>query len=180
MKLNTSGKPCPICSNDNEENASVCRHCGAWLEDNPTKLIASLDQTFEHANASVPQMESFIDAESIPEDGIGIHVEGETKPRYVPISWQLILGRTREDTSASQAFLDLTAMNAAAMGVSRRHAMIRRNTSGYEITDLSSTNGTWLNDERLVPNKPYPFASGSQIRIGKLRLLVIYRTAKKS
>lgn len=176
MKLNNPGKPCPICSNENEENASVCRHCGAWLEDNPTRFIAS----DEHANASTLQMEPFLDAKSIPEDGIGIHVEGEPSPLYVPIYWQLIIGRTREDTSASQAFLDLSSMNAAAMGVSRRHAMIRRNPSGYEITDLSSTNGTWLNDEKLVPNKPYSFASGSQIRIGKLRLLVIYRTAKNS
>jgi hypothetical protein len=176
MRLNPSQKLCPNCNNENEENASICRHCGAWLEDNPTKLVASLDK----AEASSLQMESFIDAESIPEDGIGIHVAGETRPLYVPISWQLIIGRTREDISASQAFLDLTDMNAAAMGVSRRHAMIRRNTSGYEITDLSSTNGTWLNDEKLVPNKPYPFASGSQLRIGNMRLLVIYHTAKKS
>lgn len=180
MKVNTPGKICPICNNENEENASVCRHCGAWLEENPTKFVASLDQDDEHANASALQMESFLDAESIPEDGIGIHVEGEPRPLYVPIYWQLIIGRTREDTSASQAFLDLSSMNAAAKGVSRRHAMIRRHTSGYEITDLSSTNGTWLNDEKLVPNKPYPFASGSQIRIGKLRLLVIYRTLKNS
>ena len=75
--------------------------------------------------------------------------------------------------------LDLTDLNAANLGVSKRHAMIRRSGSGFEVLDLSSRNGTWLNAERLVPNRPYPFASGSQIRIGQMRLLVVYHSEPK-
>jgi pSer/pThr/pTyr-binding forkhead associated (FHA) protein len=65
------------------------------------------------------------------------------------------------------------------MGVSKRHAMIRRNESGFEVLDLSSRNGTWLNAQKLVPNKPYSFPSGSQLRMGQMRLLVVYRSVPK-
>jgi len=65
------------------------------------------------------------------------------------------------------------------MGVSRRHAIIRRAEFGFEIIDLTSRNGTWLNEKQLVPNRPYPFASGAQVRLGRMRLLIVYHVAGK-
>ena len=90
---------------------------------------------------------------------------------------ELIIGRKVE--SSTESVLDLSDLDAFNMGLSRRHAMIRRTESGFEVMDLSSTNGTWLNAERLFPNKPYPFASGSQLRIGRLRLFIVYQTMLK-
>jgi pSer/pThr/pTyr-binding forkhead associated (FHA) protein len=95
----------------------------------------------------------------------------------VHIYKELVIGRPSEATL--EATLDLSDLNAAQMGVSRRHAKIRRTESGFEVIDLSSRNGTWLNAERLVPNKPYPFASGSQLRLGQMRLLVFYHPVPK-
>jgi len=43
------------------------------------------------------------------------------------------------------------------------------------VLDLGSANGTWLNDERLLPYKSYPLASGSHLRLGRMRLFVLYR-----
>jgi hypothetical protein len=172
MRMNASGKLCPICKNENEDTALVCRHCGARLEENPTRLVAIPE------NSDI-KIESFINVELIPEEGVGIHVAGEIKPLYVPISKEVIIGRTMEATSTSETFLDLSDLNAGSMGVSRQHAMIRRTASGYEVIDLSSRNGTWLNAERLVPNKPYPFVSGSQLRIGQMRLLIAYHPVLK-
>ncbi|HET8845730.1 MAG TPA: FHA domain-containing protein, partial [Ktedonobacteraceae bacterium] len=37
---------------------------------------------------------------------------------------------------------------------------------GYQITDLGSTNGTFVNEQRLSPNMPRPLNSGDVIRIG--------------
>jgi len=173
MKLNTSGKLCPICGKENEDTAPVCRHCGARLEETPTGLIARPE------NFDI-KIESLINVDLIPEEGIGIHVAGEIKPLYVPISNELIIGRTMVDgTPASETFLDLSDLNAGTMGLSRQHVMIRRTASGYEVIDLFSRNGTWLNAERLVPHKPYPFASGSQLRIGQMRMLIMYRPLPK-
>jgi pSer/pThr/pTyr-binding forkhead associated (FHA) protein len=52
--------------------------------------------------------------------------------------------------------------------------MIRRKGDGYEILDMGSTNGTWLNQYLLLPDKPYPLKSGTQIRLGRLSLLVLF------
>lgn len=49
---------------------------------------------------------------------------------------------------------------------SSHHAVIRPQGQGYSITDLSSTNGTFVNDQILSPNVPRPLNSGDRIRVG--------------
>jgi FHA domain len=170
--VNTSARICSVCNNENDESAVVCTHCGAWLEENPTRIVAIPENFPSPSPAPVDHPESFIDMALIPEGGVGIHIAGQFKPYYVHIYKELILGRSSEATL--EAVLDLSDANAANLGVSRRHAMLRRTANGFEIVDLASRNGTWLNAERLVPNRPYPFASGSQLRMGQLRLLIMY------
>jgi len=177
MNVNTSGKLCPNCNHENEDIASVCSHCGEWLEENPTRIVAIPENFGGPSSAPAANAESFIDVAMIPEEGVGIYIAGEFKPYYVHIYKELIIGRSAEPTL--EATLDLSELNAVNMGVSRRHAMIRRAEAGYEVLDLSSRNGTWLNAERLVPDKPYPFASGSQLRLGQMRLLVMYHPVRK-
>ena len=175
--MNTSGKICPICHTENEATVSVCRNCGAWLEGISTRLVTLPEDLGGQSHHQLENVESFFDVRLIPEDGVGIYVADASKPFYVYMYKELILGRQAE--SALEATLDLSDLNAAQLGVSRRHALIRRTESGFEVIDLASRNGTWLNAERLVPNKPYPFASGSQLRIGQMRLLVIYHPVQK-
>jgi len=131
-------------------------------------------------NVKVEQIESFIDVEWIPENGLGIQAAGESQPLYVPVRDELVIGRTVEYTPPADDFLDLSNLNAGNLGVSRKHVMIRRTESGYEVTDLISRNGSWLNNKRLVPNRAYPLKSGSILRIGNMHLLIIHRPRKKS
>src|SRR5690242_17902716 len=51
---------------------------------------------------------------------------------------------------------------------SSHHAEIAPGFDGnsYQITDLNSTNGTFVNEQRLPPNMPRPLTSGDVIRIG--------------
>jgi phage tail-like protein len=53
-----------------------------------------------------------------------------------------------------------------ADGVSRYHARIICTPTDCTITDLESTNGTFLNQVRLQPNTPMPLRSGDKLRIG--------------
>jgi hypothetical protein len=50
--------------------------------------------------------------------------------------------------------------------VSSHHAQIRPEGQGYEIIDLGSSNGTFVNEQQLVPNLPRFLNPGDQIRIG--------------
>ncbi len=51
---------------------------------------------------------------------------------------------------------------------SSHHAEVAPGFGGnsYQITDLNSTNGTFVNEQRLAPNMPQPLNSGDVIRIG--------------
>jgi len=130
----------------------------------------------ENVEGQVGQTESLIDVALIPEGGLGIHITGEPKPIYKQISHELIIGRLNDPKEAGfETFLDLSKQNAASFGVSRRHLMIQRRGTGFQVIDLTSRNGTWLNDDRLLPNRPYPLASGSQLRLGQMQLIIMYR-----
>jgi FHA domain len=50
--------------------------------------------------------------------------------------------------------------------VSSHHAQIRPEGQGYDIIDVGSSNGTFVNEQRLVPNVPRLLYTGDQIRIG--------------
>ncbi len=49
---------------------------------------------------------------------------------------------------------------------SSHHAEMRPSGGGYSIVDLGSTNGTFVNNQRIDRNIPRPLANGDRIRIG--------------
>ena len=48
--------------------------------------------------------------------------------------------------------------------VSRHHAEIRKTENDYAISDLNSSNGTWVNGQRV---RRHPLASGDQLQLGR-------------
>lgn len=171
--MNISIKTCPVCKSENEAGTLECKSCGAILNDFPTDLVS----VPEMPNAPVRDIETYLDTAQIPDGGLGIHIPGAPKAYYLYVYKELIIGRPTDATFDS--VLDLSELGAYTMGVSRRHVKIQRTPNGFDVVDLGSRNGTWLNGERLEPNKPYPFASGAELRIGKMQLLIVYRTPSK-
>jgi hypothetical protein len=61
-------------------------------------------------------------------------------------------------------------------GVSHAHAVLETRPDGtWCLIDLSSTNGTYLNDgmDRIVPQRPVPVGDGDQIHLGAWTTLVL-------
>ncbi|HEV2579616.1 MAG TPA: FHA domain-containing protein [Ktedonobacteraceae bacterium] len=52
---------------------------------------------------------------------------------------------------------------------SSHHAEVRPDVNGYVVIDLNSTNGTFVNEQRLAPQAPRPLITGDVIRIGAAR-----------
>lgn len=54
--------------------------------------------------------------------------------------------------------------------VSRRHAEVRRVEGGYEVADVGSLNGTYLNRQRV---ERAPLNDGDELQIGTFKLLFL-------
>jgi hypothetical protein len=67
-------------------------------------------------------------------------------------------------------------IHPADRGVSSQHAVLRLHGSVLTITDLGSTNGTYLNgDNRLAEGEETPLANGDRIHIGAWTTINIVR-----
>nr|MBN1229210.1 FHA domain-containing protein [Anaerolineae bacterium] len=84
--------------------------------------------------------------------------------------WRVtVLGRA-DPMSAFRPDLDYGPFGAMRHGVSRRHALIRPGDNALYLIDQNSTNGTWVNGQRLVAGRPYMLADGDAIELGALAM----------
>lgn len=92
-----------------------------------------------------------------PSRCLGLVVNGEVR-----------LGRDKE----AAGLVSLNAYDAASLGVSRQHALLRPTDTHLYLLDLNSTNGTWQNDHSIGVNMPYRLTHGDRIRFGQLEFVV--------
>jgi hypothetical protein len=175
--MNVSEKFCPVCKNKNRFEALVCAHCGAALED-PLLDTGTQTKTTDMPALVAGKSQDWPIDEAVPDSGIAVYVEGAFHAAYVDSRGEFVIGRKVGTTS--DGLLDLAPLGGYHRGLSRRHAVIRRTENGYEVLDLGSVNGTWVNDNRLIPHKSYPLASGSHLRLGRMRLFVLYRPSAET
>lgn len=84
----------------------------------------------------------------------------------------LTLGRAAGPITES--LFDLNEFNAHWHGVSRRHCRLSRKHHRLVVTDLGSTNGTYLNDTLLTPYQEAVLADGDQLILGTLHITVFF------
>jgi pSer/pThr/pTyr-binding forkhead associated (FHA) protein len=105
---------------------------------------------------------------------VSLYIQGRSLPVTVEEKSHIVLGRrkTAEDTFVT---VDLSAVGAHELGVSRHHAVIHLENGGVvTLEDLGSSNGTFVNDARLVAGQPSPLRSGDEIRLGKMVIMFVY------
>jgi pSer/pThr/pTyr-binding forkhead associated (FHA) protein len=104
-----------------------------------------------------------------------IEIEGGATPILVYPKQEIIFGR-RDPTSGGMPDVDLTPYAGYRMGVSRRHAAIRLQEKRLDVSDLGSSNGTFLNGTRLSAHRPYQLRDGDEIRLGQMVMKVFFQT----
>ena len=81
----------------------------------------------------------------------------------------LTVGR-RDPVTGIQPTVDLTGLDQER-SVSRRHAKLaRRGRRLYLVEDLGTTNGTFVNGERVAPGEPIEVREGDLLRFGLVEL----------
>jgi FHA domain len=82
-----------------------------------------------------------------------VHADGEAKPRATYLATNTVVGRGAEcDLRLDDTF------------VSQEHARIFAKDGSWYVEDLGSTNGTFVNEQRLAA--PAMLTSGDRIRVG--------------
>jgi hypothetical protein len=115
----------------------------------------------------------------------------EFKTQEKPLSWRLelkfgsptphttlgldmygdvVFGRGKDGDSPPD--VDLTALDAQKLGVSRRHALIRPTPTKLYLLDLGSTNGTSLNAMPIGQGMTKALKSGDMIALGDLGFVI--------
>ena len=145
---------CPNCEHLNEANANFCSRCGSPMGSVEAEATATLTpievETEEEAHIrDLEPGQACLIVRRGPAAGTKFTLDSDT----------VTVGRHPQ----SDIFLnDIT--------VSRRHAELRREGSGYIVADLGSLNGSYVNRARVDSS---PLRSGDELQIGKFRLLFL-------
>jgi hypothetical protein len=162
----SQGLTCPICSHENVANARDCANCGAPLVPDVTTTLPVPGQLAENI-----RQELVLRRSKLAPGSIALYVMGEKLPLLVDSKGQpMILGRL--GIGEQSPIVDLSKYQAHMLGVSRQHAAITFSDGNYTIEDLNSSNGTWINENRLMPNQPRPLRNGDVVRLGQLIIFI--------
>ncbi len=107
---------------------------------------------------SVPRGPSVLKEFATPPGNTGDQIQArlpDGSTRTMPLSGTLTLGRGEDN--------DLTL---ADNNVSRHHAQVAFDGQAYQVTDLNSTNGTYIGGAKLLPGVPEPWAPDQPLRVG--------------
>jgi len=84
------------------------------------------------------------------------------------------LGRFDTGTVPNEE-IDLLPYGALDRGVSRRHCKIQLLEDQLYVTDMGSTNGTFLAGVRLKPNQATILRKGDELLLGRLAVQILFR-----
>lgn len=182
---------CQTCGSQNLDGSLYCDECGATLaapavsygSDAPHPSLSGAPDApvYQAANVTSVGIPSIV--EIIKEADKSVEKSAEAIKRGVHSSLKIERGDSvgiEFSLSADESYIgrwdadngvfpdvDLDAHDSEAK-VSRRHARILYNGGKYQIEDLGSTNGTFINrGRRLIPGTPQPLNSGDEIIVGK-------------
>jgi FHA domain len=170
---------CPYCEHNNRAGIIICAHCGRSF----TLLGAGMATLMKHdSSLFVETAEATAvaeDDEYFAKDACAvIYVAGASEPHMLRIDALAVLGRASSDR-AIKPHLDLSAYEAYNRGVSARHAALQRTETHLFLRDLGSTNGTYLNGERLAPYQPQIIHDGDEVYLGQLMLRISFEPQTK-
>lgn len=91
----------------------------------------------------------------------------------IHVADRVTIGRLDFNTS-DKADIDLMPYGARDQGVSRRHAALYRTRHTVSLVDLKSSNGTYLNEVKLLPYQPRLLREDDEVRLGNMRFHVYF------
>lgn len=164
---------CPRCGAENTRANQLCMKCGYWIEDENLATLVGTTRV-HYRNALYDQMAMPDIAFELEEGEIALQLINSGEVFKMEFHRPIILGRNAVLRNRDSVLLDLSPYHAYSLGVSRQHARIRRVEDEYIINDLGSSNGTFLNKERLAVYQDYMLNNESSLRLGDFLIIFYY------
>jgi len=162
-----------ICSNCQHRNVSgvlFCNECGAQLDGIETLTTQSITR---ETTSELSEKPALMDIPSSPAGSwLSLHLmEGG---KLIPLASrnEFTLGRVGEGQPIMPD-VDLSPYQAYVSGVSRLHAVVKRDASRVLIMDLGSSNGTYLNGRRINSHIEEKLQHGDVVALGKLKIQIL-------
>lgn len=152
-----SQSSCPSCGSALGTVDRFCPHCGVSLEVNDTGVLPVIDD----ATGELPAVDDPVAGLPAGDAVLLVRRGQDAGARFMLAGGEgtvITAGRMDE----SSIFLD-------DVTVSRRHAEFRRSARGWELVDIGSLNGTYVNKDRI---DTVSLRDGDEVQIGKYRFLL--------
>lgn len=157
----------------------VCHACGAaFSASGPLKELITEPVPEEFKQLALPASVSSVP--DVPPNSLSFVVSGHDAPLLVNMKAHKTLFLGRHDYGDQAASADFTDYEGVLMGVSRQHARISRTRHGYELQDMGSTNGSWLNKTPLLVGQLYKLKTGDVLQLGQLVCRVYFQVAERN
>lgn len=158
---------CPTCQAENPINVAVCANCGSRLVISGRTTPIHVDHLGEKSNSSITRVTGDASVENNP-----VHLDIDGVSLTLPDRPHLIFGRSVTQPGVTNPDMPMNEYGADTKGVSRIHCKIRRKDRLLFITDLGSTNGTYLNGRRLIAYEERILRNGDELYLSHLRMVV--------
>ncbi|MBC7294363.1 MAG: FHA domain-containing protein [Thermoleophilia bacterium] len=145
---------CTKCGFENSDDSNFCRRCGSRLPaaDPAETTISYIPAERDESETVTVRREDLREATVLL-----IRAGGGREGEVFPLQGDVItIGRSPH----SDLFLD-------DVTVSRHHARIIKDESGFMVEDLNSLNGTYVNRKRIERHR---LTDGDELQIGKFKL----------
>jgi hypothetical protein len=164
---------CTNCQYKNVSGAVFCAECGAQLDGVETLVTQAI--TDEQIAEELKKRSGRPEPASAPSNSwISLHLMDSGKILPLASRNEFTLGRLSEGQPIMPD-IDLTPYQAYASGVSRLHAVVKREDNRVAVMDLGSSNGTYVNGRRLNPHTEESLSHGDIVALGKLKIQILLR-----
>ena len=196
---------CPGCKSEQMNGTMFCADCGLDLQvpavptfdlispaSKPGQAAASVAPKAGRSQPPAPSKSTMPPARPVagPGEPGSASRRSQTAPRRgfrmmvlnsgrvvdLPDQENVIIGRS-DASSGDAPDVDLNPDNGMELGVSRRHACITFRDAQAYLTDLGSTNKTFLNRQAMMRGQPYEIQDGDEVRLGNVIVKIMYSPA---
>ncbi|GAB4542206.1 MAG: FHA domain-containing protein [Anaerolineales bacterium] len=165
---------CSNCKHSNMDGSMFCAECGAQLVGKDAFVTQNIStEEFKKIGGQKPVSQKFQPLDEGDSWG-SLHLLDTGQ--VIPLSGknEFTLGRVSEGQPIMPD-IDLSAYQAYAAGVSRLHAIIKRNGDQFIYMDLGSANGSFIGGRRLAPNTEEILKHGDIVSLGKLKIQALMK-----